>query len=658
MRNFFANKQFVIRKPLVFFLLAAVLLWIKTYVAYLAEFNLGIDNSMQRFLLFINPISSSLFFLGIALLAKGKKSIKWILIIDALMSFLLYSNIVYYRFFADFITLPTLTQTKNFGDLGQSVFALLKPYDILYFIDIAFLLVLVFAKKVRVDESKPGRFKTATVFLVALGVFFANLGLAEVDRPQLLTRTFDRNYIVKYLGMYNYTLYDAYQSSKASAQRALADSSDIVDVQNFTKAMYAKPNPEYFGKAKGMNVIYLHLESFQNFMINYKLNGKEVTPFLNSLTHDSNTLYFDNFFHETGQGKTADAEFMLENSLFGLSQGSAFSTKSHNTFQAAPAILGQKGYTSAVFHGNTKSFWNRDEIYKSFGFDKFFDSTYFNMSQENVEGYGLKDKPFFKEAMPYLKTVKQPFYTKFITLTNHFPYPLDKEEATIEPQTTGDKSVDNYFQTARYLDEAIEQFFGYLKEAGLYDNTMVILYGDHYGISNNHNKAMSQVLGKEVNDFESAQLQRVPLFIHVPGIQGKEMDQYGGQIDLLPTVLHLLGIDSKEYIQFGSDLLSKQHSQVVPFRDGNFVTNEITAIGNKYYDNKTGELVKENDSIKQAEDLVQKKLELSDKVVSQDLLRFYNPAGFTKVDPTKYNYTNPNPVNSDDDSSDSDGGEQ
>ena len=83
------------------------------------------------------------------------------------------------------------------------------------------------------------------------------------------------------------------------------------------------------------------------------MNGEEVTPFLNSLTRDANTMYFDNFFHQTGQGKTADAEFMLENSLYGLPQGSAFTTKGQNTYQAAPAILGHQGYTSAVFHGNT-----------------------------------------------------------------------------------------------------------------------------------------------------------------------------------------------------------------------------------------------------------------------------------------------------------------
>ena len=152
----------------------------------------------------------------------------------------------------------------------------------------------------------------AALILVALGISGLNLTLAESDRPQLLTRGFDRNYIVKYLGMYNYTIYDAVQSTKASAQRVIADSNDITEVINFTQSNYAEPNPEYFGAGKGMNVIFVHLESIQEFLIDYKLHGEEVTPFLNSLTKEENMVYFDNFFHQTAQGKTADAEFILE----------------------------------------------------------------------------------------------------------------------------------------------------------------------------------------------------------------------------------------------------------------------------------------------------------------------------------------------------------
>lgn len=624
------------------FIIAVVLLWIKTYLVQLNEFNLGIENSMQEFLLFLNPLGSSLFFLGFALFTKGRRKYVWLIIFNFLLSFLLFANTVYYRFFNDFITLPTLTQTQNFGDVSGSITSLLKTTDMLFFLDTMLLLLFVVLGFRKEKGIKIKRRNVVAVYLSAIIIMAVNLGLAESDRPQLLTRTFDRNYIVKYLGMYNFTIYDAVQSTKASAKRALADSNDITEVINFTRSEYASPNPTYFGKAKGMNVIYLHLESIQTFLIDYELHGEEVTPFLNSLTEEANTLYFDNFFHQTAQGKTADAEFILENSLYGLPQGSAFSTKGHNTYQAAPAILGQQGYTSAVFHGNKGSFWNRDEIYKSFGFDAFFDSSYYEMNEDQLADYGLKDKPFFEQSIPLLESLPQPFYSKFITVSHHYPYHMNEEEATIAPHTTGDKSVDTYFQTARYADEALKQFFDYLKESGLYDNSVIIMYGDHYGISDNHRKAMSKVLNKKINDFESASLQRVPLFIRVPGIEGGTMHQYGGQIDLLPTLMHLLGIDTKQYVQFGSDLLSEGHDQLIPFRNGDFVGPTVTYTGGKFYDSNTGERIKATEETNRMKNVAEMKLRYSDRLVEGDLLRFYTPEGFVPVDRSFYNYKNTN----------------
>jgi lipoteichoic acid synthase len=640
MNNLFQKGQSIFNKYIGFFLVAVFFLWMKTYITQLTQFDLGIENSIQKFLLFINPLGSSLLFLGIAFFFKGRKKYIGLIVIDFLLSFLLYANVLYYRFFNDFITLPTLTQTQNFGDVSGSVSSLLRPFDFLFFVDIIILITLLAFRFVKIDVKDMNRRKVAALFSLSLAISCANLGLAEVDRPQLLTRGFDRNYIVKYLGMYNYTIYDAVQSTKASAQRVLADSNDITEVINVTKSNYAEPNPTYFGAGKGMNVIYLHLESIQNFLIDYKLNGEEVTPFLNSLTSEESTLYFDNFFHQTGQGKTSDAEFMLENSLYGLSQGSAYTTKGLNTYQAAPAILGQQGYTSAVFHGNSGSFWNRDEIYKSFGFNKFFDSSYYEMNPEDLAEYGLMDKPFFEESIPLLETLPQPFYSKFMTVTHHYPYPLDAEDASIAPHTTGDKSVDAYFQTARYADEALEQFFAYLKKSGLYDNSVIVMYGDHYGISENHNKAMEKVLGKEITPFENASLQRVPLFIRVPGVEGGVNHEYGGQIDVLPTLLHLLGTDTKQYVQFGTDLLSEKHDDLVPFRNGDFVSSTITSVDGKFYNSSTG-IELEMDQIdegKKFQEIVENKLALSDKVLNGDLLRFYTPEGFTPVDHSQYNY--------------------
>ena len=634
------NKE-MFNKYVPLFLLAVVMLWMKTYLSQKTQFKLDVDGFLQEFLLFINPLGSALLLLSLSFFFKGTRKYTSLLLIYTLMSIFLYANVVYYRFFSDFITLPTLFQTQNFGDLGGSVVTLIQPYDILFFVDVIFLTCLVFSKRIK-KESRNFRTKAIIpVITLALAFSFLNLALAEGDRPQLLTRGFDRSYIVKYLGMYNYALYDTVESLKSSSQRVLADSDDITEVLNYTKSNSTPPNEAYFGAAEGMNVIYLHLESFQTFLMNYELNGEEVTPFLNSLIKDQNTLYFDNFFHQTAQGKTSDAEFMLENSLFGLPKGSAFITKGQNTYQAAPAILKDKGYESAVFHGNNATFWNRSEIYKSFGYDHFFDiESYTGLSEGDMAEYGVMDKPFFEQSADILETLPEPFYTKFITVAHHFPYKIDQDLTTIGKGTTGDSSVDNYFQTARYADEAIQQFFADLEESGLAENSMIVMYGDHYGISDNHNQAMEQVLSKEITPVENANLQRVPLFIHVPGMEGGINHTFGGQIDLLPTVMHLLGIETQDYIQFGMDLLSEEREELVTFRNHDYVSPDIYSIGDIFYDPETGLPIEEG-QLDRAEKFQQQgnyKLELSDQVVNGDLLRFYTPDGFTPIDPSQYSY--------------------
>ena len=356
----------ILKGSLSIFFIAVLLFWLKTYVVYELEFTLGIDNKMQEFLLFINPLSSALLFLGVSLLFKKRGANVMLVLMNFVLSFVLYANVVYYRFFNDFITIPVLMQTKvNGGQLGDSTLSLMSPWDILYFTDTILLIVLMLIKSVaplKITSRKPAGF----VFAASIIAFLFNLGLAEKDRPELLSRSFDRNYLVKYLGTYNFTIYDMIQNAKSSSQRAMADSSDIVDVENYIKANYATPNPDYFGKAKGMNVIYISLESLQSFIIDYKINDLEVTPFLNSLAHSGETFYFNNVFHQTGQGKTSDAEFIMDNGLFPMSQGAVFVNKAQNTFQALPGILKTQNYTSATFHGNHKTFWNRNEVYKIF----------------------------------------------------------------------------------------------------------------------------------------------------------------------------------------------------------------------------------------------------------------------------------------------------
>lgn len=147
MKSLVNTKDGLFNKFLGIYFLAVLMLWIKTYLTQTTQFELGAEGLLQQFLLFINPLGSALIFLGFSFLFKGKRRYTALVAIYALISFLLYANVVYYRFFSDFITLPTVIQTQNFGDLGGSVLSLLKPYDILFFIDVFVMFYLRFTKK-------------------------------------------------------------------------------------------------------------------------------------------------------------------------------------------------------------------------------------------------------------------------------------------------------------------------------------------------------------------------------------------------------------------------------------------------------------------------------------------------------------------------------
>ena len=636
-------------------LTAVFFFWMKTIIAYYADFSLGVEGTIQYFILWINPIATTLLFFGLSLyIKKPKPALAILLIIDILNTLLLYLNIIFYREFTDFITVKSvLGFSKVSQGLSGSSFSLMKPHDVLYWLDIAtFIGILVWLtiKKIPIKSQPVSKPMAIAVTCLSGLIFSGNLALSEANRPQLLQRTFDRSYIVKYLGIDAYTIYDGIKTGMTSSVRAHASSNGIDEVLDYTKKHYAEPNPETFGIAKGKNVIVLHLESFQQFLINMKVDGQEVTPFLNSIFQNQATISFDNFFHEVGQGKTSDAENMLETGTFGLPQGSLFTELgSDNVFQAAPATLGQtEGYTSAVFHGNVASFWNRDHVYKNLVYDNFFDRSYFDESDETL-GYGILDKDLFRESAQYLEHLQQPFYTKFLSVTNHTPYYTDDKNFDFPSLNTGNSTVDNYVRTAHYLDQSLEQFFTYLKKSGIYQNSIFVIYGDHFGISNTDNKDLASALGKDPDtwdEFDNAQMQRVPLMIHMPGYtKGTVNHEYGGEIDVLPTLLHLLGIDDKDYLHFGTDLLSSQHDQVVAFRNGNFVTPKYTVLGGKAYNNQTGEIIDTkaagiDEEISKDQEKVKTALSLSDKLNQENLLRFYVPNGFETIDPKKYDYKN------------------
>lgn len=607
-------------------IIAIIATWLTTYFSYLMSFNLKIDNVVQQFILFLNPLSFLLFVYGVALFIKTpKRRNVYILSVSVITSIIMFANAVFYRFFSDFITLPLLFQTSNFKDLSGSAFANMNFTDLFFFTDVVIIYIAmkwlptVSEQQVTKRQHTLGR---KLYFVVSATILMFNLGLAEAERPQLLSRSFDRELLVKNIGAYNYHLYDVFLQSKSHAQRVLADGSELVEIQNYANAKYAEPNEEMFGIAEGRNVILVTLESLQTFVMNNTMDGHVITPFLNELSQDKDTIYFPNFYHQTGLGKTSDSEFIVENSLYPRNGSAVFFTHSGNKFQSLSSRLGENGYATSVMHANNRSFWNRDIMYRALDIDHFYDVASYEIGENDAVNWGMKDIPFLKQSAELMQDFTQPFATRMILLTNHHPFTLDEEDMFIPKYTSNSRTLNNYFQTVRYMDEAVKLFFEDLKEKGLYDNSIIVMYGDHYGISENHNKAMGMYLDKEITPYDNAMLQKVPLFIHIPGSnKGEVREQLGGQLDIRPTLLHLLGIESRGDIQFGQDLFSEDHDPFVIFRDGRFVTPEYVYAHEVCYDAETGE---ETDiaNCETSFERVSAELDYSERLINGDLLRF------------------------------------
>ncbi len=606
----------------------------------------------------MNPLPVGILLLGLSLYIKNTKSFYSVTMTIYIVLFAwLFSNAVYYREFSDYISISTMMATSSVSaGLGEAALKLFRLWDIVYFIDFIAFGFLVYRKAFHWDKTPFHKKSSFAITAFSVLLFSINLFLAEIDRPELLTRGFSNTYIVRALGLPAFLGYNANQTYNAHKDRSGATASDLEPVKQYITEHYAQPNDNYFGIAKGRNVIYLHLESLQQFVIDYKLNVNgveyEVTPFLNSLYHSSSTLAFSNFFNQVKAGKTSDAETMIETSLFGLNQGSFMvQYGGSNTQQAAPYILSQNGgYTSAVFHGNAASFWNRNNTYKQWGYNYFFDQSYFSKATaENSFQYGLNDKIMFADSIQYLEHLQQPFYTKFITVSNHYPYTtsLIGDEIGFPLANTDDETINGYFATANYLDASIKAFFDYLKATGLYENSVIVLYGDHYGISNSRNPDLAPLIGKDSqtwSDFDNAMMQRVPYMIVVPGMtNGGIFDTYGGEIDALPTLEHLLGIKSDSYLQVGQDLLSSQHSQIVALRTaGSFITPKYTSYEGKIYYTETGLEITNPDETTQKEieaikEATAAQLATSDAIQTGDLIRFFDN-GLPALDSSQYNY--------------------
>lgn len=486
---------------------------------------------------------------------------RWILFASLFLhSTLLISDVWYYRYFGNLLSVTLLSEIGQMGDVGGGFLTLIQAPDFLFFADLLlYSIVLIYMKK-NVNQ-RVGRSRRLAVsgFLIGLVVFVTPLVASYVKDEKRISDNPISNMREYYqLGFWGYHGLDFARGVGNTLQ-----SGGKITEKEITAIKALNTSSDEVENSQ-TNVIILQLESFQTSVIGQRINGQELTPNLNRLREEM--LYFPNFYHQTHEGRTSDAEFVVNSSLHPVKSGSVYTQYTHNDFDALPQRLKQAGYDTAAMHAFRKDFWNRDEFYKNIGFNHFFSES--DYPDEEIIGMALNDKDFFTTSVNLMDKLDQPFYAFMVALTSHIPYDIPAQEKRLNLEGYEDPLLQNYYHTIHYVDAAVGLMVDQLKEKGTWDDSIIVFYGDHDSGLTAPEDEMAQKADAD-SAVELLALDRaVPLFIKHPELrEGRTVKESGGQSDIAPTVLHLLGMTPSYML--GTPLLDGEPNLTV-FRDGSF----------------------------------------------------------------------------------------
>ena len=592
---------------------------------------------------------------------KPKKRYKYLLTWIIIFSLMEIVNSVYYTFymsFSSFGELATLGQVKT---VTGSLVEKFKVVDFIYIIlPILFYYIhrringTYYYNVIRKIETRKKMFiGTVCASLLCFGYTFITATKADYSR---LAKQWNRVYIVERFGVVVYQMNDLVQSlrPKLSSLFGYEESAKLFHeyFDNMSDEDRYNGKNEYTNILDGYNIILVHMESLQSYLMDLSFNNEEVVPTTNKLAKEG--MFFKNFYPQISTGTSSDTEFTLASSLMPASSGAVFVSYYNRNYITLQKLLKQKGYYTFSTHGNYKTMWNRDKAHPSLGYeDMFFEESY-NYSESDVINLGISDEKFFEQLVPKLENIEDthPNYMgTVITLSNHSPFIFQDKYGPFDMATTytdddgNEKTTDylkgttvgNYITSVHYADKAMGHFVDYINNSDHFNNTVFVFYGDHdakltrkeLDYLYNYNYETGEVYEegdkgyKEYSYYDHELNKNTPLIIWTknPTLRkklNKEIDYTMGMYDVMPTLGNMIGVENKYAL--GHDIFNIKDDNVVVFPNGNYLTSKV------YYNNSTGEYYVYNNSviddeyIEKYKNYAEKILDVSNSIIVHDLI--------------------------------------
>ena len=579
-------------------------------------------------------------------LFKNKNRFKYLLIWTFIIVIISVINSIYYTNYVSYASISLLKTATQVVDVSNAVFEnVLEIKDLFYIWQIPtfiFLYNLLKKKNIIKFEDKKNTIKKILINeLVLLTLFCFTLTPTRINR---FFNKWNREYIVMHYGSVIYQINDLFQTLTTNMEFLGRDKA-YKEFKNFyNEKEYLEKENEFTNIFKDKNIIVIHAESMQDFVMDISFNGEYLTPNINRLAKEG--IFFSNFYAVESVGTSSDTEFTFNTSLLPSSSGTVFMSYYDRNYISIPKLMRDNGYNTFSMHGNKCDFWNRDIMHKNLGYNNFYcykDS----YKIDEVIGLGLSDKSFFKQSVPIIKSnSNNKFYSVLIMLSNHTPFSdikgynnydlsynyIDSNGNNIKDNYLEGSVMGNYFKSVNYADNAIGEFINDLDKEGLLDNTVIIIYGDHdakikknefinyYNYKDGKYIDSSSEYYKEIDDYEYGLNRKVPLIIWTKDKKfNLEVDKVMSMLDVMPTLGNMFGFTNKYAL--GHDIFSVNENVVV-FPNGNWLTDKMYY----NYQKEEGKLLNGNESISTKyidyyNDYAYKLISVSNDIIKYNLLK-------------------------------------
>lgn len=544
-------------------------------------FNISLDIFPERYIVRRTATSLALGILiyAPAMLFKKRSKYIYLLISSIMLGFILFCQYLFYTYSGGFLQASALFYAGEGLAILDTVKILLSYKLLVFALGPLFVIAgwylqkyYKFLEKNLIVKEKI--FSAIIIFLMVITGYGYVILREKMESGTAVAlyqynKSYDQNNLVSKIGAVNYSLIDLLV---LALREDTVSAADLNMVSSWLDKKTQSPNntTNKFGIAKGRNLIIIQVESLENVVLNQKINGQEITPYLNQLAKDG--IYFNNYYAPIGPGNTADTEFITQTSLYALPNEVAFVNYAYDNYHALPGLLENNGYQTYAFHGDVPSFWNRANIYPSLGYNKIFGRDNYVVSRE-IGAFVLGDEDFFNQSLPHLKNMPRPFMATLITLTSHTPFalPTDLETLSIPTTSTLNWLQTHYLQSVHYVDQTIGDFINNLKQNDLYDNSVIAIFGDHDSYTD---------IGKALNvptlsPFADLNGTQVPLIIFAPGLNLQDtISAPASHLDFYPIIANLLGF-APTTTMFGQDILNTKNPKVI---HRNLVSGTIKSI--------------------------------------------------------------------------------